>query len=558
MSQSVAIPVVARFDPEVGPERRRELFSRLADAELSARTGLDLGELVSVPSVIRPAAVVAFVDSVADVGRKVVKQTAEAALGWLAESQREPGQTVEIELPNGVVFRIRANTTEAAISMMAEAWHTVGADEPVEWSGDGWAAPARAGAAPKATVAGPPARRPGALRVLALDTDWSSAKGGISTVNRHLCAALAALGAEVHCVVLRATREEIEQAAASGITVLIAQPVPGRPEESALSRRPRLPDGVVPDVVIGHGRVTGPEAWQLAEEHYPRAQRVHMVHTIPDEIEWEKPETRHEAGERAELRTLDELSLSKTATLAVGIGPRIHALLQRQQTTFVSRTPPHRCDPGFDLDPRTAPNVAPGGGPVQVLIQGRLRDHGVKGLDITAQALAEAVDLLDGMEVEFVLRGVPDGTHTRFYDQVREWSKHSVRVTPRRFTTEPGELRDELKQTTLVVMPSRAESFGLVGVETIVAGTPILVSANSGLGMLLDEVLDRPAYLRTVVEVSADEAQNRRRWGHAIAAVLRDPAAAFTHAAAVRETMSAARTWAMAAESLLAALDRTP
>ncbi|MBC3840933.1 hypothetical protein GXW82_13630 [Streptacidiphilus sp. 4-A2] len=67
-----------------------------------------------------------------------------------------------------------------------------------------------------------------------------------------------------------------------------------------------------------------------------------------------------------------------------------------------------------------------------MLIQGRLDDDGVKGLDITAEALEEAVDLLGGEEVELVLRGVPEGSHTRFYDQVRALSSHRFRVSPAR------------------------------------------------------------------------------------------------------------------------------
>ncbi|MBC3840932.1 glycosyltransferase [Streptacidiphilus sp. 4-A2] len=113
-----------------------------------------------------------------------------------------------------------------------------------------------------------------------------------------------------------------------------------------------------------------------------------------------------------------------------------------------------------------------------------------------------------------------------------------------------------MKQTTLVVMPSRAESFGLVGVEAIAAGIPV-VSEKSGLGMLLKTVLDQSAYRRTVVAVSSDEADNRRRWGYEIARVLGDPDTAFAHAAALRETMAEARTWKMAAAALLTALAGT-
>ncbi|MBC3840934.1 glycosyltransferase family 4 protein [Streptacidiphilus sp. 4-A2] len=346
MSQSVAIPVVARFDPDVEPERRRDLVSRLALPDVSPRTGLDLGELVSLPSIPRPAAVLAFVGSAASLGEQVVRQTADAARAWLAGSQ-PLGAVMEIELPGGVVFRLSASTPDLAIRDMDETWQTMEADEPVAWSDQQWTPLSRT--APAAAAA-PAASAPlsGAPCILSLDTDWSSAKGGISTVNRHLCMAMAAAGAKVYCVVLRATREEIMLAAAGGVVVMVAEPVPWRHEDTALSRRPKLPEGVIPDVVIGHGRVTGPDAQHIVEEHFPGARRVHMVHSIPDEVEWEKAGTRHIAGERAK-RTREELDLLKSAALAVGIGPRIYALLSGRR--WSSTVPRHRISAIRDLTP---------------------------------------------------------------------------------------------------------------------------------------------------------------------------------------------------------------
>ena len=55
----------------------------------------------------------------------------------------------------------------------------------------------------------------------------------------------------------------------------------------------------------------------------------------------------------------------------------------------------------------------------------------------------------------------------------------------RPYTTDPEELEDDLIRSSLLVMPSRAEGFGLVGEEAIKAGTPVLVSESSGLGTLL-------------------------------------------------------------------------
>nr|WP_198654015.1 hypothetical protein [Nocardia aurea] len=100
-------------------------------------------------------------------------------------------------------------------------------------------------------------------------------------------------------------------------------------------------------------------------------------------------------------------------------------------------------------------------------------------------------------------------------------------------------------------MPSRAEGFGLVGLEAIVAGTLVLVSKSSGLGMLPNEVLPKTLAGQVTVPVTDDPDKDRIRWGHAIASVLGHPDAAFATAQTIRKAMATSRTWSAAAEQLL-------
>ena len=77
-----------------------------------------------------------------------------------------------------------------------------------------------------------------------------------------------------------------------GVTLIGATRTPGRPESEALSRRPALPKGFTPDVIIGHGRVTGPAAQALAEDHFLSAKLLHFVHMAPDEDRMAKARSR--------------------------------------------------------------------------------------------------------------------------------------------------------------------------------------------------------------------------------------------------------------------------
>ncbi|MFI9583495.1 glycosyltransferase [Streptomyces sp. NPDC052236] len=109
-------------------------------------------------------------------------------------------------------------------------------------------------------------------------------------------------------------------------------------------------------------------------------------------------------------------------------------------------------------------------------------------------------------------------------------------------------------EATLALMPSRAEGFGLVGLEAVAAGTPVLVSGRSGLGMLLREILPPAEAARAVVPVTLHDTDDVMRWGHQIAAVLRDPVAAFATADRIRRAAEAERTWATVAEQVLGLL----
>lgn len=94
--------------------------------------------------------------------------------------------------------------------------------------------------------------------------------------------------------------------------------------------------------------------------------------------------------------------------------------------------------------------------------------------------------------------------------------------------------------------------FGLVGLEAIAAGVPVLVSTSSGLGEVLLSLGGAAA--ACVVEVEEDEEGDAERWALAIEQVLDDRAAAFERARTVREQVAERCAWPACAEALLAGL----
>ena len=116
------------------------------------------------------------------------------------------------------------------------------------------------------------------LTVLVLGTEWFSAHGGLSTLNRELCIALRSLGHDVWCFVPTAQPEEKAHAQRRGVNLIEANHVSGLPEYSRLLIPPPLPDGLRPDLIIGHGRVTGPAAAVQARYRFEDA--AHLAITF--------------------------------------------------------------------------------------------------------------------------------------------------------------------------------------------------------------------------------------------------------------------------------------
>jgi glycosyltransferase involved in cell wall biosynthesis/tetratricopeptide (TPR) repeat protein len=383
------------------------------------------------------------------------------------------------------------------------------------------------------------------VRFLAIDTHWSSARGGVSTFNRELCLALARAGADVCCLVLEARPEEVSAAGDLGVRLIGAGLRPGWKERELLTLPPRLPEGWLPQVIIGHGRVTGRFAEAHREDRFGGAAYFHFVHTDPERM----------GGDRAETKWEEELPLMAGADRVLAVGPALWRRAESDLRPLHEASVPIRIDPGFDLVGKPA-KCPPPGGARKILVAGRLEDYDIKGLDVAARAVAGAINLCAGSTrgVALLLRGVPQEERAETEAKVLLWAGIDLDVDLHRYSDKPLDMQQDLGRSVLVLLPSRAEGFGLVGREAIVAGVPVLVSCRSGLGELLELLSDEAADLAEglVLPVNRD-GQDVQPWSKAIAAVLDRPGPAFDRAAKLREWMSRKRSWAEAAQRVLQA-----
>jgi len=390
------------------------------------------------------------------------------------------------------------------------------------------------------------------VTVLSVGTAWHSQTGGIDMLNQRFCTALASAGVRVFCRVSPSTHQEIAAAERQGVVLLPAASGQG---DFALARRPHLPDGVVPDLVVGHGRFTGLAARGIAEDHFPTARRLHFLHVAPDEIEWHKDRRGDDAGDRAERRTALELELATTADRAVAIGPALHDRYLTELSAF-DVPPPLLFMPGFDGCPAVR-RTPPPGAPVKILLSGRVEDSSLKGLDLAARAVGLAARRRGPgtTGVEFVVYGARPGTSASVRSKVLRWAGHpGLNVVVRPYTSDGTRLTAAQRTASLALMPSRTEGFGLAGAEAIAAGTPVLVSSTSGLGLLIREELGPDAARPFVVSMSGDDAEDAETWARSVEAVLDDRVAAFARAHELREHLANRYSWDSAVTSLLGQL----
>jgi len=384
------------------------------------------------------------------------------------------------------------------------------------------------------------------FRFLILASEWDSKHGGLSTFNRSLCMALAAGGVPVVCAVPSAADSEIEEARVAGVILVRCPFQIGADEMSRLHRPLDLPPNFAPTVVVGHGRVTGPAAAIQVRERYPNAVRVHFVHTAPGQTEFAKG--RPDASAVAEERERIELGLASTAQLVVGVGPRLTREIGNILASVPTPPPICRIDPGIELGFKRKP--PPG---LHCLVLGRAEDRRLKGLDIAARAMGRVVSSRTRFSStpELIVRGEPLKGGDELLRYLKKVAKADLEIRIREYTSDAGTIQQDLRRATVLLMPSRTEGFGLVALEALGQGTPILVSNKSGVGELLESELSAAHASNLVIPTPDDPEKAAREWETAIQLVLSNPEAAFERAAEVTTLLASRLTWRSSAERLL-------
>jgi glycosyltransferase involved in cell wall biosynthesis len=385
------------------------------------------------------------------------------------------------------------------------------------------------------------------MSLLTICDEWLPRRGGISRFNRSLAIAAADRGHRTFCLVHAASRADIEDAEENGVALVTAEWTPaGRniyvPARAVLDANP--------DVVIGHDIVSGCAAWVYAKK-YLQATLVFIVHTAPVENEPYKRAT--EAVRRTEEREGEVRRIADDSDVVAAVGPRLARRTEALIGDGFTDTHVLRLDPGMDVPADGDRGRKVPAHPTVVML-GRTMHIEPKGLDIVAKAFAGLTVAHGGLAPDLLIRGASNESCDRLrHELVRLSGMARDRIDIRPFTANLNEVRRDLRRSVLCVMPSRAEGFGLGALEAIGMGTPVLVSARSGLAETLREFLGRNAE-PMIVDVVDHPEHDVPRWTEAIQKVLDNLPAAFTYAREIRDKLRTELRWDRTVDALIARL----
>ncbi|RYZ67144.1 MAG: glycosyltransferase family 1 protein, partial [Proteobacteria bacterium] len=289
------------------------------------------------------------------------------------------------------------------------------------------------------------------------------------------------------------------------------------------------------------------------------------VHTIPEEIEHHKSSYLAQNLQRGAIKSDVQLKQCKQSNLIVCIGPRIFSEIYGKvnNSPLVTELKPGLSPELMKMD-RDAEKLKR----VNVLFQGRLEHLLLKGAPLAFAATKRirkdpAVRPYD--RPYLVMRG--------FEEDLAEFEKQCSAigddeglkefVQPRFFTTDKMSLSADMFSSSLLIMPSKNEGFGLVGLEAIASGMPVLLSANSGIAQLLssDNAVSSALNPKTVelsicdVEGACEETVEIE-WAKQMKVILSDRSSAFARADQLRKDLSKVLSWQAAARTFAADLSK--
>ena len=375
------------------------------------------------------------------------------------------------------------------------------------------------------------------IDVMFLCDEWKSSKGGLSTFNREFAINLAQAttgSMKIHCYVSNSDDRDRENAEQHGVNLIKARSVPGSADPLECLKFPpsELPN---PHLVIGHGRKLGSPTYFLVQS--TKCKWIQFVHVYCEDLEKYKESTTaaEDTIEENEKKHKMEIDLCKAADAVVAVGSRLQQKYSRRLLNVEVKiiTPgifgKFSNESKLAVDRSVVKNFN-----VSLFGRAAFEDLSLKGYDVVANAIGSL-----GKNFELTFVGSSPGEHQK----VEQWFLDNKcinrnQLTIRGYCSQQEELKMMFYQSDLVSLPSRTEGFGLVALEAISAGVPVLVSGESGIAEALHKVEGGQS---VVIESDDDDAT---QWVQRIKELSnQSPEERQTNAMKLRENYSKVYSW---------------
>lgn len=322
-------------------------------------------------------------------------------------------------------------------------------------------------------------------------TAWGTKKGGVNSFNYDYCRALGKTSSSIFnivCIVPTANEEQIEDALTSGISLCLLSK--GKEidisEKSAdeILRVFKEKYGGLPKWWIGHDVITGLTA--LACNSIGKDSKVAIFHHM-DYSSYKGME-----GENTESKVRLQSKLLQNADVVLSVGPKLMLSAERKilgkpnikHLEIIPGLPEIEGLPALkQLNAISFGRISPR---TDLLKQTRLAVASFGEAHSVENGGLDKDDYLTIIGLEVELR---DKQHKELLQLARKHAGRVVQIHGWQFSENRNELLEVLRSSSVCLMLSLHEGFGLVGWEAIAAEVPLIISTNSGVYQAIESFL---------------------------------------------------------------------
>ena len=273
------------------------------------------------------------------------------------------------------------------------------------------------------------------------------------------------------------TQEQRDQAKRMNISLYDAEEQCGFDSNELLSYPP---DDLEIDILIMHsyGRDVGKQAQNIIKSK--RCKWVLVVHIIRKDFETDLEMVASRAGEFQESEHELQVALCEKADLVLAVGHKVEKSYKAEMRTPIFTLIPSIPREFLDTQQHVRSS------PFKVLLSASKKYFEVKGCAIAAKAFNQ----LEDPSIHLLLVVKEGDSASAIKESMVEKGISPEQLKVRRLFKgdQEEEWRRLLSEVDLLIKPSKSEGFGMAGLRAIAANLPVLISANCGLAMALEEL----------------------------------------------------------------------